>query len=102
MGLSGRQQARPFNLRTGRIDLARAHRHGVKVARGAIVIFDIAGAAACPFVASWLTHRFGLGYVGLYLIFVPAVSYVASLLTDRLEDLGVPHAYQPAVSVRSE
>jgi fucose permease len=102
MNPSGRGQARPFNFRTGRIGLARAHRHGLRVARSAIVIYDIAGAAACPFVASWLTLRFGLGYIGLYLFVVPAVSYVAALLTDWLEDLNVPQAYQPAVSEWSE
>jgi hypothetical protein len=88
MNAAGRWRARPFIFRTGRIVIARMHRHGLRVIRGTIVIYNIAAIATAPFAAAWLTVRFGLGYVGFYLLSVPAVSYGAELLTDWLEDKG--------------
>jgi hypothetical protein len=88
MNAAGRWRARPSIFRMGRIAIARVHRHGLKVIRETIVIYDIAAAATVPFAAAcFLTVRFGLGYVGFYLLFVPAVSYGAWLLTDWLKDI---------------
>ena len=56
------------------------------IIRAAIVVYDIAVTATAPFVASWLTARFGIGYVALYIVAAPAVSYAVWLVTDRLED----------------
>jgi hypothetical protein len=53
--------------------------------RGMIVVYDIAGVAAGPFACAFLANRFGLGYIVLYVLLVPAVSYVMSLLVDRWE-----------------
>ena len=50
------------------------------------MVYDIAVTATAPFVASWLTARFGIGYVALYIVAAPAVSYAVWLITDRLED----------------
>jgi MFS family permease len=50
---------------------------------GSGVSFNIAsimGAAVAPFIATWLTVHYGVGYVGLYLIAVALLSVLAQVL----------------------
>jgi MFS family permease len=50
---------------------------------GSGVAFNIAsimGAAVAPFIATWLTVRYGVGYVGMYLIGMALLSLVAQLV----------------------
>jgi MFS family permease len=62
---------------------------------GSGVSFNIAsiiGAAVTPFIVTWLTVRYGVGCVGLYLIFMALLSIVAQVIMPETK---APHWRHP-------
>jgi MFS family permease len=47
---------------------------------------SILGAAVAPFIATWLATRYGVGWVGLYLFTVAALSFVAIVVMRETKD----------------
>ena len=49
-------------------------------------VASILGAAVAPFIATWLTTRYGVGWVGLYLFVAATLSLVALLAMRETKD----------------
>jgi MFS family permease len=49
-------------------------------------VSSILGAAVAPFIATWLTTSYGVAWVGLYLIVMTTVSFVALLVIRETKD----------------
>ena len=47
---------------------------------------SILGAAVAPFIATWLSTRFGVGWVGLYLFGAAALTFIALLVMRETRD----------------
>jgi len=61
---------------------------------------SILGAALTPFVAVWLVHRFGVGYVGIYLSALSALTLIALWLAPETRDKSLD-GLQAAVNIET-
>jgi MFS family permease len=67
---------------------------------GSGVAFNIAsimGAAVAPFVATWLTVEYGVGYVGMYLIGMALLSLVAQLVMPEAKSSSLDASDTPGL-----
>ncbi len=56
---------------------------------------SILGAAVAPFIATWLSTRYGVGWVGLYLATAAALTLVALLVMRETREVSLDGTVQP-------
>jgi MFS family permease len=52
-------------------------------------VSGILGAAVAPFIATWLATKYGVAWVGVYLIVAAIVTFIALLLMRETKDISL-------------
>jgi MFS family permease len=53
---------------------------------------SILGAAVAPFIATWLATRYGVAWVGVYLMVAATVTFIALLAMRETKDISLDEA----------